>query len=69
MLIGRFEEEIKEVIQDCGSSKSLELDGFNLKFIKEFWSTLMGDIISFLDDFYASRNFTRGTNTSFIAHT
>lgn len=36
-LIGRFgEAEVKEVIWDCGSSKSLGPDRFNFKFIKEF---------------------------------
>lgn len=68
VLISRFgEEEIKETIWDCGSSKSLGLDRFNFKFIKEIWHILKSDIVKFLDDFPTSDNFTRGTNASFIA--
>ena len=68
VLISRFgEEEIKETIWDCGSSKSLGLDRFNFKFIKEIWHILKSDIVKFLDDFPTSDNFTGGTNASFIA--
>lgn len=37
MLTGRFEEEeVREEIWECVNSKSLGLDGYNVKFFKEF---------------------------------
>lgn len=53
LLISKFEEvEVKEVISECGGDKSLDPDGFNLKFIKVFWETMKGDIMRFLVEFY-----------------
>lgn len=67
VLIARFgEEEIKEAIWECGSSKSQGPNGYNFGFIKEFWSLLNEDVTNFLNDFYESDSFVRGANASFI---
>ena len=69
MLVGRFdEEEIKMAIWNCGSSKSLGLDEFHFKILKEFWETLQGDICNFLNDFHETDTFYKGTNASLISH-
>ena len=48
MLLGSFgKEEIVEAIWDCRSSKSLNPDGYNFKFKKEFWTLMKEDVINF----------------------
>jgi len=37
-------EEIKEVVWDCDSNKSLGLDGFNFNFFKELWDLIKQDL-------------------------
>ncbi|RZC26241.1 hypothetical protein D0Y65_004755 [Glycine soja] len=49
MLLGSFgKEEIVEAIWDCRSSKSLNPDGYNFKFKKEFWTLMKEDFLSLL---------------------
>ena len=68
MSVARFrEEEIKAAVWDCGSEKSPGPDGFNFKFIKQFWETLKPDFIRFLDEFHVNGIFPKGCNASFIA--
>lgn len=68
MLLGSFgKEEIVEAIQDCRSSKSLNPDGYNFKFKKEFWTLMKEDVINFFDEFHTTVSFIRGINVSFIA--
>ena len=35
-----LEDEIKNAVWSCDSSKAPSVDGFNLKFIKELWGTI-----------------------------
>lgn len=42
-------------------------DGFNFKFIKEFWKLLEGDTIRFLNEYHVNGVFPKGCNSSFIA--
>ena len=68
LLVARFqEEEIKAAVWECGSDKSLGLDGLNFKFIKHFWELLKPDISCFLDEFHVNGHFPKGCNASFIA--
>ncbi|GKV43294.1 hypothetical protein SLEP1_g50605 [Rubroshorea leprosula] len=39
------EEEIKEAIWDCESSKSPSPDGFNFRFVKNMWEDIKADIV------------------------
>lgn len=51
-LVARFEEEeVRATMWDCSSAKSLELDGPNFKFIKEFWDMLKIDLLAFWMNF------------------
>ncbi|GKV32262.1 hypothetical protein SLEP1_g40879 [Rubroshorea leprosula] len=61
------EEEIKEAIRDCDSSKALGLDGFNFKFVKDQWEVIKEDVIQFLQEFQEKSKLVKGLNTSFIA--
>lgn len=61
-----LEEEIKETIWSCDSSKSSGPDGFNFHFIKEFWDVLKKDIMAFIQEFHRNGKLVRGLNTTFI---
>lgn len=67
-LTASFElDEIKEEVWDCGGDKSPGPDGYNFKFIKEFWHLFQHDIKKVMDDFYANGAWPRGSNASFMA--
>jgi len=61
-----LEEEIKNVVGDYGSDKSLVLDGYNFNFIKNFWDMLKEDICKIFNDFHAFGVIPRGGNAFFI---
>ncbi|GKV05619.1 hypothetical protein SLEP1_g17606 [Rubroshorea leprosula] len=68
ILIAPFsEEEIKEAIRDCDSSKAPGPDGFNFKFVKDQWEVIKADVIQFLQEFQGKSKLVKGLNTSFIA--
>ncbi|GKD51406.1 putative RNA-directed DNA polymerase [Tanacetum coccineum] len=66
ILLGDFNEEIKEAVWNCGSSKAPDPDGFSFKLFKKYWSMLKHDIVSFVKDFKVSGLIPRGCNSSFI---
>ena len=59
--------EIKEAVWSCDGDKCPEPDGFNFKFIKEFWEKMKTDFRRFVDEFHVHGSFPRGSNASFIA--
>lgn len=68
MLVEHFqEEEIRRAVWSCGSDTSPGPDGFNFKFIKQFWEVIKPDFLRFFDEFYVNGVFPRGLNASFIA--
>ncbi|GKV47542.1 hypothetical protein SLEP1_g54439 [Rubroshorea leprosula] len=60
------EEEIKEAIWDCDSSKSPGPDGFNFRFIKEMCEDIKPEVIAFIREFHKHGRIVRGANASFI---
>ncbi|XP_057418079.1 uncharacterized protein LOC130712263 [Lotus japonicus] len=58
--------EIKAAVWDCDGNKSPGPDGYNFKFIKEFWDLLQFDVKRLVDDFSVNGRWPRGTNSSFI---
>ncbi|GKV25593.1 hypothetical protein SLEP1_g35004 [Rubroshorea leprosula] len=67
-LIATFsEEDIKNAVWDCDSSKSPGPDGFNFKFIKAMWEEIKQDVIGFVQEFHEHGKLVRGSNSSFIA--
>ncbi|XP_028188900.1 uncharacterized protein LOC114375323 [Glycine soja] len=59
--------EIKEAVWSCDGHKCPGPDGFNFKFIKEFWEMMKTDFRRFVDEFHVHGSFPRGSNASFIA--
>lgn len=67
MLIEAFgDEEVREAVWECGSSKNLGLDSFKFKFIKESLCFMKHDILNFLQDLHVNVVIARGCNASFI---
>ncbi|GKV06521.1 hypothetical protein SLEP1_g18404 [Rubroshorea leprosula] len=60
------EEEVKQAVWSCESSKAPGPDGFNFKFIKEMWEVIKGDILGFVDDFQKHGKLVKWVNSSFI---
>jgi len=68
MLIQSFsEEEIKDTMWDCDSSKSPGLDGFNFSFMKFAWDIIKEDVGKVVKDFHAWGKWSRGSSASFIS--
>ncbi|GLT98279.1 hypothetical protein SLE2022_157910 [Rubroshorea leprosula] len=67
MLEAEFnEDEIREAVASCASDKAPGPDGFNFHFIKTIWSTIEGDIISFMKEFHKNGKLVKGLNASYI---
>ena len=60
-------DEIKQAVWDCGSFKSLELDGVNMGFVKDFWPELRDDFMRLLSDFHRNGKLSKDINNTFIA--
>ncbi|GJU73342.1 hypothetical protein Tco_1264747 [Tanacetum coccineum] len=59
-------QEIKDVVWDCGSEKTPGPDGFTFKFFKRFWDILEKDIIAYVREFESTSIIPRGCNSSFF---
>ncbi|GKU94711.1 hypothetical protein SLEP1_g8164 [Rubroshorea leprosula] len=67
MLIEPFtEEEVKEAVWNCDSTKAPGPDGFTFGFIKNEWEVIKADIMVFLKDFHTNGRMVRGSNASFL---
>ena len=62
-----FDQEIKEVVWNCGGDKCPAPDGFNFNFIKAFWRVLKPEFRRFVDEIDFHGRFPRGSNASFMA--
>ncbi|GKV38004.1 hypothetical protein SLEP1_g45962 [Rubroshorea leprosula] len=60
------EEEVKEVVWTCDSTKAPGPDGFNFGFLKAQWEVMKEDVLKFLMDFHKNGRLVRGSNASFI---
>nr|GEW41376.1 hypothetical protein [Tanacetum cinerariifolium] len=59
-------EEIRKAVWDCGSGKSLRLDGFTFSFLKSYWNFFKDDVVNFVTNFMKSGVMPRGLNSAFI---
>ena len=67
LLVSIFsEEEVRDAIWGCDSSKSLGPDGFNFGFIKSCWDILKKDVMNAVKDFADFGCWPRGSNASFL---
>ncbi|GAU18974.1 hypothetical protein TSUD_178910 [Trifolium subterraneum] len=62
-----FKAEVKAVVWDCDSFKSLGPDGVNFGFIEDFWTEMQGDVMRFITEFHRNGRLTKGINATFIA--
>jgi len=60
------EEEVKNVVRSCHSSKSPGPYEFNFSFIKFCWVCLKEDVVLAVNDFMVNGKWPRGSNSSFI---
>lgn len=60
-------DEVKAVVWDCDSFKSLGPDYINFGFIKDFWVELKDDIMRFIREFHRNEKLYKGINSTFIA--
>nr|GEV41631.1 putative RNA-directed DNA polymerase, eukaryota, reverse transcriptase zinc-binding domain protein [Tanacetum cinerariifolium] len=61
------DQEIKDVVWDCGSEKSPGPNGFTFKFCKSQWDTIAPDAMAYIREFEMTSFLPRGCNSSFIA--
>ena len=59
-------EEIKEAIWSINDNKSPGLDGFNSKFYKVGWPIVSHDVISAVQDFFATGKLSKSWNNTAI---
>ncbi|KAI3509571.1 hypothetical protein L1887_24947 [Cichorium endivia] len=59
-------EEIKDALWACGCDKAPGPDGFNFKFIKNYWDMLKSDVMNCVLHFDKFGTLARGCNSSFI---
>ncbi|GKE15256.1 RNA-directed DNA polymerase, eukaryota [Tanacetum coccineum] len=59
-------DEIKYVVWQCGSDKSLGPDGFSFKFMKKYWEIMKQDIYKVVMEFCQNSKLLLGCNASFI---
>ena len=60
-------EEIFLAVTLCDPSKAPGYDGFNLNFIKKFWSEFEEEICRFIVGFFESRHFPPEINLTWVA--
>jgi len=61
------EDEVKEVILNCGNDKSANLNGFIFLFMEGFWETMKPEVMIFFREFHRNGVLSRGANSSFIS--
>nr|GEX91304.1 RNA-directed DNA polymerase, eukaryota [Tanacetum cinerariifolium] len=59
--------EIKKVVWDCGSDKSMGLDGYTFEFIWKFWEIIGADVCRAIQIFFLSGRSPKGCNPFFVA--
>ncbi|KAL4296842.1 hypothetical protein GQ457_12G018520 [Hibiscus cannabinus] len=60
------EEEVRDALAVLEPSKAPGPDGFNMGFLKKFWSCLVDDIMIFFNNFYMGDDIDKSFNQSFI---
>lgn len=60
------EEEIKNVVRACESTKAPRYDGFNFGFLKHMWSTVVDDLTKFVLAFFENGILPKSINTTWV---
>ena len=61
------EEEIRDAVWNCDSSKSPDPNGFNFGFLKHCWEIIKLEVVSAVKDFASKSHWPRGSNASFLS--
>lgn len=59
-----IDEEVFGCLRDCNGDKALGPNGFNMKFLQEFWEVLKADLMVVFDYFYRSGSFAKPINAT-----
>lgn len=66
-LTSRFsEDEVRQAIWECDSTKSPGPDGFNMGFYKACWYIIKEDLMKVMDEFHSNGRMVKGSNSLFI---
>ena len=60
-------DEIKDTLWNCGNDNCPGPDGFNFKFIKNYWDIIGGDVVEAVKHFKLHKVLNPGRNASFIS--
>ncbi|XP_071695307.1 uncharacterized protein [Rutidosis leptorrhynchoides] len=60
------EKEIRGAIFNCGSTKTLGPDGFNMRFFKKYWKVIRIELIETIKWFWEKYEFSRRCNASLV---
>ena len=60
------DEEIKNAVWDCESSKAPGPDGYNFNFIKKCWNMIDADFLQCIGEFFRSGNFPKNANMTWV---
>jgi hypothetical protein len=55
------------MLKGCDGDKSPDPDGFNFRFIKQFWSLVKGDIMEMVNEFYSNAQLPKSLLFYFVA--
>lgn len=61
------EKEVWEAIKGCESSKAPGPNGFNFRFIKQFWVIIKNELLEALHWFWCKEEISRGCNATFVS--
>lgn len=59
-------EKIKNCSFECNGEKAPDLDGFNMKFLQQFWPVFKDELLELIKDFHRTGKFVKSLNTTFI---
>ncbi|KAK2654112.1 hypothetical protein Ddye_013968 [Dipteronia dyeriana] len=60
-------EKVCVALASCDGNKAPGPDGFNLRFIKDYWDLIQDDFMKFIGDFYSDGAIVNELNKTFIA--
>lgn len=60
------EEEIEVALMDCNGDKAPGLDGFNMRFLQDFWLVVKTDLMHVFKDFHSLGSFVKSLNSTFL---
>lgn len=61
-----IENEILIALKSCNDDKALGSDGFDFKFLLNFWSLLKEDVVNLFKEFHWDELFVKSLNSIFI---